>query len=115
MNTRSTGDAAEKLAEQYLWGQGFKTIQKNFRTRTGEIDLIMSDADLLVFVEVRMRNNPARGSGAESINAIKKRKIINTARWFIQRYGHSTWQRYRFDVVSVDDGINWIPGAFTLD
>ena len=115
MTSRGAGEAAEERAERYLKRQGFRTLQRNFRVKTGEIDLIMTRAELLIFVEVRLRNNPSHGSGAESVDHVKRRKIINTARWFLQRHGNSSWRSYRFDVVSISSGINWIPGAFTLD
>jgi len=93
-------------------------VQRNFRARTGEIDLIMEQGSLLTFIEVRFRANPNYGSGADSISRSKQQKIINTAQMFLQKHsrkGARRWDEYRFDVVSIGNEINWIPGAFTLD
>jgi putative endonuclease len=92
-----------------------KLIVRNYRSRRGEIDLIMSDGPLLSFVEVRMRNNGSFGSGADSVDRHKQRKIILTAQAFLQRQVNSPWQEYRFDVISIGDDIDWIKNAFTLD
>jgi putative endonuclease len=115
VTTRRSGAQAEHLAEKYLQHEGFKTLERNFHARTGEIDLIMLNDDLLIFVEVRMRNNPGFGSGAETVTYAKQRKIINTASLFLQKQKHAPWQSIRFDVISMGDSIDWIPGAFTLD
>ena len=115
MTTHSQGAEAERQAESFLASQGFSTLARNFRAKTGEIDLIVTSGDLLVFVEVRMRRNPGYGSGADSVTITKQRKIINTAKLFLQRQKQIHWQAFRFDVISISDSIDWIPGAFTLD
>jgi putative endonuclease len=74
----------------------------------------MEKKDLLVFVEVRLRQNSDYGSGADSVTYSKQTKIINTAKRYLQTSGHK-WKSYRFDVVSIGKQIDWIPGAFTLD
>lgn len=71
--------------------------------------------DLLIFVEVRMRRNTRYGTGAETVTISKQRKIINTAQLFLQKFDNNQWQKFRFDVISIDDKIDWIPAAFTLD
>ncbi len=114
MNTTLTGTEAERTAEKHLKAQGFTLVTRNFRARTGEIDLIMSKSSLLIFVEVRYRANPNFGTGADSISSSKQQKIIRTAKMFLQKNGHR-WNQYRFDVVSIGNDIDWIPGAFTLD
>ncbi len=114
MNTAETGRQAEAAAEYFLAQQGFSLLQRNFRTRTGEIDLIMTKGNLAIFVEVRYRANPQFGTGAESVSVSKQRKIIRTAQMFLQKHPN-IWEQYRFDVVSIGTSIDWIPGAFTLD
>ena len=114
MTSVEIGQQAEARAEQFLRDRGFSLIQRNFRAKTGEIDLIMAQGDLLTFVEVRYRANPSYGTGAESISKAKQRKIIHTAETFLQQSSHR-WNQYRFDVISIGDDIHWIPGAFTLD
>jgi putative endonuclease len=79
----------------------------------GEIDLIMTDENCLIFVEVRLRTNPNYGSGAESVTLTKQRKIIRTAQFYL--LNHAIGNRdCRFDVISIDDKIDWIQGAFSL-
>ena len=107
----------EQLAESFLHGRGLKTLERNFRCRVGEIDLIMRDGQALVFTEVRYRANDRHGSGAESVSFTKQRRIIGAAQNFLRFRDHHPSQTCRFDVVSIgnDEGrtlINWIRGAF---
>ena len=114
--THSAGQEAERVAEQFLRNQGFEPVERNYSSRYGEIDLIMQQGLLLVFVEVRMRNNPGYGSGADTVTPAKQRRIIRTAQHFLKRHGTRRWQDYRFDVISRrGSDLDWIPGAFTLD
>lgn len=115
MNTTTIGAKAETRALRYLQRRGFKLVTRNYRAKTGEIDLIVSRNDTLVFVEVRLRMNPAFGSGADSITPRKRQRIINTARLYLQGLKSPPWRYYRFDVVSIGDEVDWIPHAFTLD
>jgi putative endonuclease len=114
MTTQEAGRQAETRAENYLLKKGFSTVNRNYSWKTGEIDLIMEKKDLLVFVEVRLRQNSEYGSGADSVTYSKQTKIINTAKRYLQTSGHK-WESYRFDVVSIGKQIDWISGAFTLD
>lgn len=106
------GDAAERIAEQYLRTQGLRLHRRNYRSPYGEIDLIMRDGATLVFVEVRLRSNPRFGSGADSIDFRKQKRLQRTAEHYLQR--QRSVPACRFDVVSLDgDGdIHWIPDAF---
>ena len=113
--TQATGQAAEDHACRYLSRRGFKLMTRNYRAKTGEIDLIMSNGDLLIFVEVRRRTHGGYGTGADSITLRKQHRIINTAKRFLQSVPNPTWDSYRFDVISIGKDIDWIPGAFTLD
>lgn len=106
------GEAAERLAEGHLCAHGLRLRERNYRSPHGEIDLIMQDGQTLVFVEVRQRRNPFFGSGADSVDARKRRRLQLTAEHYLQR------QRQvpccRFDVVTLDatDSVHWIRGAF---
>ena len=113
--TRQLGQAAEQAARRFLEKNGFKLETQNFSAKTGEIDLIMSKQDLLIFVEVRMRSDSRYGSGADTVTRRKQQKIINTAKLYLQSQRELCWQSYRFDVISMSENIDWIPGAFTLD
>jgi putative endonuclease len=114
MRTQRLGNAAEKVAMEYLENKGLKLLEKNFSCRMGEIDLIMTDEDNLVFIEVRLRTNPNYGSGAETVTPSKQRKIIRTAQFYLLNNAIGN-RDCRFDVISIDDKIDWIQHAFTLD
>ena len=105
------GAEAENLAFEYLLDQGLKAIERNYRCRQGEIDLIMRDGETIVFVEVRMRASSSFGGAHESIDARKQRKILKAARHYISVLGKIP--DCRFDAVLLNgDTIEWIPNAF---
>ena len=118
--TRELGCWAEQLAEKYLRDQGLKSVMRNFRSRFGEIDLVMRDGAALVFVEVRYRSNPNFGDGADSVDGRKQRRLLATAEHYLQRFCKADDVACRFDVVSVttsggDHKIRWIADAFSAD
>lgn len=118
-NTQVVGTAAENLACRYLQQAGLVLVTKNFRAKCGEIDLIMEQAELLIFIEVRLRNNSKYGSGLDSINWQKQQKIVNTAQLYLQKFPKQAQRPCRFDVVSIkqvsseNPSIEWIKSAFT--
>ena len=114
-STQELGESAEQLALSYLQSKNLKLIERNFRCKHGEIDLIMQDKNSLVFIEVRYRKHLQFGDGAESIDYRKQQKILKTAEFFLQR--HVKYNQYpcRIDVMSIGPGntdIDWIPNAF---
>jgi len=118
----SIGRRAEKTAENYLIGQGLKLIQRNFHGRRGEIDLIMDDGDILVFVEVRSRQSSRFGRATETIDAKKQAKLIRTAEQYLAAGAGSADQRAnkicRFDTVAFDgdatlENLHWTRNAFS--
>ena len=125
--TRALGNQAEIEALKYLRAHGCRLIVSNYNTKAGEIDLIIDDSGVLVFVEVRFRRETARGTGAETVTLAKIRKIIRAGRHFLAT--HKQYQNIpcRFDVVSMSHSstdvqsaspgytIDWIKRAFTLD
>lgn len=115
MDRQATGQQAEETALEHLTGQGLKLLDRNFACKMGEIDLVMRDDDTLVFVEVRYRNDTSRGTGAESITRAKIRRIIRTAEYYLLVHSEYHDMDCRFDVVSLDNSIDWIQNAFTLD
>lgn len=108
------GALAEQWAAQYLQRQGLKPVAQNYRSRFGEIDLIMRDGAMLVFVEVRLRRNGDFGGAAASIDAHKQQRLVRTA----QQYLASLAQLppCRFDAVLMDDAggrnAQWFRNAF---
>lgn len=117
-NTKSIGNDAERHAENHLKQQGLKLKKRNFHSRFGEIDLIMTDRDnTLVFIEVRSRQSNAQVSAAESISAGKIQKIRKTAHVYLANYPEMP--NCRFDVIAMthnlyqdDYTIDWIQNAF---
>lgn len=117
---RIQGDKAEALACSYLQKHSLILLEKNFTTRAGEVDLIMSDkndADTLVFIEVRYRKNQNFGGAAASVTPKKQQRIIKAALAYQQQ--NAPQSSMRFDVVAVegDNGTNnieidWIKSAF---
>lgn len=107
------GQAAENFAAEYLKAKGLKLISANYRSRFGEIDLIMQDGQSLVFIEVRLRKSKFFGGTEASITTSKQHKIITTAAYYLQQHGD---QACRFDVILMDKvdarHIDWIKNAF---
>lgn len=114
MKTQILGNAAEQLALTYLEQKGLRLLEKNYACRLGEIDLIMEDDSCLIFIEVRLRTNPHYGTGAETVTFAKQKKIIKTAQFFLLGYDIGN-RDCRFDVISIDQDIDWIQHAFTLN
>lgn len=110
------GQQAEQLACEYLKKNGLRLVQQNYRCPMGEIDLIMKDKSMLVFIEVRYRKNTQYGSGAETVGTRKQRKLLHTAMHYLQRHASSK-STCRFDVVSIAnencaEDFQWIQDAF---
>lgn len=107
------GAAAEALAAEFLQARGLTIVARNYRCRGGEIDLIASDGDTLVFVEVRLRSDAAFGGAAESITAAKKKRLTFAAAHYLSRLGQMSQEPpCRFDAIllsSLDPGrIEWL-------
>jgi putative endonuclease len=115
MDPNIRGRQAETLAWKYLQSRGLRLLQRNYRSRRGEIDLVLQDQDSLVFVEVRYRSESRFGSAAESVDRRKQSKLVACAQHYMQSYPKLARQPCRFDVVSVGgsgDAIEWIRDAF---
>ncbi|MBK1734105.1 YraN family protein [Halorhodospira abdelmalekii] len=107
--THHKGLAAEKRARLHLEAHGLRTVCQRFRCRRGEIDLIMTEGNVTVFVEVRQRRSAAPISALESIGADKQRRLQLAASVWLSR--HPGWAR--FDIVAIDgEAIQWIRNAF---
>jgi putative endonuclease len=101
MSTRSVGAEAEQRAVRFLEGQGYRVIHRNYACRMGEVDLICEDGETLAFVEVRYRKASRYGYPEETITREKKRRIANTARYFLLERKLPAERECRFDVVSI--------------
>ncbi len=118
MSSTTQGQAAEQQACGYLTGHGLKLVERNYRCRMGELDLIMRDAEALVFVEVRSRRAGRHGSPAESVTATKQRRLQRAAAHYLQH--HLLDVPCRFDVVGItryagETRIEWIRDAFQIE
>ncbi len=125
-HSQSLGKTYEQVAMAYLSQQGLQLMQHNFTSRFGEIDLIMKQKDVLVFVEVKFRSYNDFGSGLESITFRKQKKLITTAHHFLNRYRQYQNAPCRFDVLAIkprdnntnatleDYHFDWIENAFDL-
>lgn len=113
MNKREVGERYEALAADYLRRQGYRIVEKNYRCRSGEIDLIARDREYLVFVEVKYRADSACGSPLEAVDLRKQRKLIRAAQFYLLAHGYGTEVNCRFDVVAVlGDEITLLRNAF---
>jgi len=102
----------ENVAEAYLVKRGARVLARNFRTRAGEIDLIVEMNGYIAFVEVKRRSTPRFGRPADAVTPTKRRKIILCAQQYVAMH-HLSNARLRFDVVELTPGhVNHIPHAF---
>ena len=111
------GRDAEELAERYLSRHGLMPVMRNYRCRRGEIDLVMRDADTLVFVEVRRRTSHAFGGGVASVDSRKRTRLVAAAEHYLMMKRIGDERPCRFDVVAIDGRsprttIEWVRDAF---
>lgn len=112
--TRALGSAGEQKAASYLEKQGVHIVEKNFRDRQGEIDLIGMQEGCLVFVEVKYRSTRGKGIPESAVTLHKQRKICRCADYYryLHHYGEDTAVRY--DVLAIEGGqIRWYRDAFS--
>lgn len=115
MNKRCVGAAYEQEAADYLTEQGYEILERNFRCRLGEIDLIARDGECLVFVEVKYRKGRRKGDPLEAVHQKKQKIIGQVAAYYLLT--HPNWEDCpcRFDAVGILDGeIRLIKNAFEL-
>lgn len=114
MDRQFIGTEAERSAETWLIEQGLTLIQRNMRCRVGEIDLIMSDGEHLIFIEVRRRQSSSYGGAAQSVDWRKQRKLLRAARFFLAANPHWSNHPCRFDIVAFEGNNQplWYRNAF---
>jgi len=112
-STRALGDRAEERAEAFLKEKGVKVLERNFRCRMGEIDLIGLEGSTCVFFEVKYRKSTGSGRPFEAVGVTKQRKISRTADFYRMKKGLGGDTLFRFDVISIlGDEISWYKNAF---
>jgi len=111
--SNNSGVKYEQQALDFLQQQGLLLVCQNFYCRFGEIDLIMSDQDTLVFIEVRYRKNQDYGGAPASVTYQKQQKLIKTAKHYLSQLNSEPY--CRFDVVAISEKTStpqWIQDAF---
>ena len=113
MNKRQLGTDYEDMACEYLQNAGYIILERNFRSKKGEIDIIAKDKDVIVFVEVKYRQNNAYGYSAEAVNYKKQTIIYRVAEAYLAYKKEYYGMPCRFDVIGFDsDKLNHIKNAF---
>ena len=110
-HTHAKGELAEDAAETYLCAQGYKIVERNLRTKLGEIDVLALDGEVLCFVEVKARLSAEFGSAIEAVGPRKRKRLAKVAALVLAR--NRTARACRFDVLGIDraDDGSW---SFTL-
>lgn len=113
MNKREVGSRYEDIAVKYLSERGVKIIARNFRSRTGEIDIVGHDGEYYIFFEVKYRKNKEAGNPAEAVNIKKQYRISRVADYFRIYRKLKDSDNVRFDVISIlGEDVIWYKNAF---
>jgi putative endonuclease len=118
LSKRESGQAAERIAADFLAAQGLEILFRNYRRRAGELDLVARTRDVLVIAEVRTRANDAYGGAAASVDGRKQHRIIRAATQLLQQRDDLARLPMRFDVIVVSGvdtespKVEWIQHAF---
>ena len=99
MERRELGAWGEERAAKYLRGKGYTIVERNFRCRSGEIDIIARRGDIIAFVEVKLRRDADFAEAREFVTAAKQRRVIMTAGYWLT--SHQTELQPRFDVIEI--------------
>lgn len=113
-SSKEVGNDYEQLAAEYLVKNGYKIIKRNYRLRSGEIDIIARKEDIISFIEVKYRKNSDYGNGLDAVTIEKQKKISKAALHFIAYNNISEKITFSFDVIDIEgEGyINHIKNAF---
>jgi putative endonuclease len=101
------GASAEADAARLLVASGYQIVERNFRCKAGELDLVARDGDVLVFVEVRSRSDGEHGTAAEMIRRTKQRRVVRVARYYLAANAGAIeppFAQCRFDIVAITAG-----------
>lgn len=116
-STKEKGDEAESRAARYLESRGYTIVDRNWRCRSGEIDIIAGCGEFLVFVEVKSLPNGSIDMLSHELNRTKQKKIIKTSKFYLQNNRQYSSKFIRYDVLALDvpdlESIYHIEGAFS--
>lgn len=106
------GESAEEQAHKFLINKGLTPVCRNYRCKQGELDLIMTDHQTLVIIEVRFRKTSQYGSAAETVTRAKQSRIIAATHIYLS--SHKADRPVRFDVIAIsgNGNVEWIQNAF---
>jgi len=117
-STKNKGQTSENFARQYLVNNGLEYITSNYRNRQGEIDIILLEGDVYIFVEVKYRKNNQFGGAISAITYKKIQKIKQCAKYYLQQNDLNEYNTScRFDIIALEGDINqpqttWLKNAF---
>ena len=117
MNTKITGNAGENKATDYLLEQGYAILERNWRTNSGEIDIIAYKDEVVVFVEVKSLPNGGPELLQNELNRGKLQRIVKTSKRFLLKHRQYSNSYVRYDVIVIDmpgyPDVYHIENAFT--
>lgn len=121
MTTTQVGAWAEEIAWNHLHQHGWQLVERNFFCKGGELDIIVRQGAVLAFVEVKYRKRHTMGGAVASLTAKKQRRLIHSAKVFLQRYPLLGHLDCRFDLIAISGTdsphsqvqIQWLDNAFT--
>lgn len=102
MNTKDRGDEGEQRAVNYLQQAGYKILYRNWRTRNGEIDIIVEKDNLIVFCEVKTLPNATLDMLKTVLNYEKQQRILKTSKCFLANHRQYSNSYIRYDVIVID-------------
>ena len=113
-NNRSVGTRYETMAAVYLEQKGYTIVERNYRRRGGELDIVAAKDGMLIICEVKYRRTGEHGSPLEAVDARKQRQISRMTAHYLVSHGYRREVPVRFDVIGIsgDDGIEHIENAF---
>ena len=115
MSSREEGARGEDFAIKTLKRRGYRIVERNYRNRLGEIDVVAEEGGCLVFVEVKKRNTPFFGEAVCAIDERKKRHLVRAALFYLKEHRCSD-RSVRFDVIGIDDErIKLVKNAFMVE
>lgn len=114
MNKRQVGQSIEEKVCEYLKQNKVEILERNYRCRSGEVDIIAKDSDYLVFIEVKYRSTLKFGSALEAVDIRKRAQICKVFNIYRMQKRLPFNAKVRFDVIGVDnEKISWIKNAFS--